>query len=176
VLTVKSSGKKIMAIIKAEGMFVKKMNGDGNCLFRSLSDQLFKDGGKDHNIVRSVVCDYISMNIDSFSGFFIDDIDINEYINKMRQNGEWGDNLEIYAAAMSYSRTITIFQDGLANNNSRISIGNGLSQPPLMLLYDGRKHYDSVVPSSAGNVGNESSASGTGGSVAMNTRSKGLKS
>ncbi|MFM7359916.1 MAG: hypothetical protein ACKO1Z_02765, partial [Actinomycetota bacterium] len=39
-----------------------------------------------------------------------------------------------------------------------------------IIVYTGHKHYDSVISSSAGDVGNGPSASGTGGSVAMNTR------
>jgi len=167
---IKSSHQKIMAIIQAKGMSVKKMYGDGNCLFRSLSDQLFEDNGKGHNIVRSVVCNYLSDNIDSLREFFPDEIDIHKYINKMRKNGVWGGNKEIAAAAMYYSRKITIFQDGLTTKDSSYSIGDNLSKPPLMLVYTGHKHYDSVISSSAGNDGNGSSASGTGGSVAMNTR------
>jgi len=48
----KGQVQNIMAVIKAEGMFVKKMQGDGNCLFRSLSDQIYNDSGTNHKLVR----------------------------------------------------------------------------------------------------------------------------
>jgi hypothetical protein len=79
-----------MAVIKAEGMSVEKMMGDGNCLFWSLSDQLFKDVGKKHKLVQSEVCNYLSEHIEWLRGFLADDIDINEYTNKMQNDIVWG--------------------------------------------------------------------------------------
>ena len=149
-----------MAVIKAEGMSVEKILGDGNCLFRSLSDQLFKDVGKKHKLVRSEVCNYLSEHIEWLRGFLAVDIDINEYNNKMRNDKVWGCNPEIAAAAIYYRRTITIFQDGITN--SRYSIGHNMKEPPLKLLYTDGNHYDSVI------VGN-------GSSVAMNTRHQARK-
>ena len=71
-------------------MSVEKMLGDGNCLFRSLSDQFFKDVGKKHKLVRSEVCKYLSEHIEWLRGFLADDIDINEYTNKMQNDIVWG--------------------------------------------------------------------------------------
>jgi hypothetical protein len=141
-------------------MSVEKMLGDGNCLFRSLSDQFFKDVGKKHKLVRSEVCKYLSEHIEWLRGFLADDIDINEYINKMRNDKVWGGDSEIAAAAIYYSRTITIFQDGFTN--SRYSIGHNMREPPLKLLYTDGNHYASVI------VENRLS-------VAMNTRHQARK-
>ena len=62
----------------------------------------------------------------------------------MRKDKVWGGNPEIAAAAKHYGRTITIFQDGFPN--SRISIGDSIrNEPPLMVVYTGGNHYDSVI-------------------------------
>ena len=63
----KKNGKKeddrdnhFRASLQADGRYsIVEMDADGNCLFRSLSDQLFHDHGNCHVDVRSAVCDYI---------------------------------------------------------------------------------------------------------------------
>ena len=67
------------------------MNADGNCLFRSLSDQLYHDNGAKHDIIRHDVCNHLSKNKEEFQHFLLmgdddeDVIDIDEYISKMRE-------------------------------------------------------------------------------------------
>jgi hypothetical protein len=88
------------------------MNSDGNCLFRALSDQLHGDLGNDHDDVRSEICDFMEDNQDDFKLFLVlDDDDCEEgddakdfesYMSNMRQDGEWGGNLELVAAARLY--------------------------------------------------------------------------
>jgi OTU domain-containing protein 3 len=88
------------------------MNADGNCLFRALSDQMFGDYGNGHDQVRADVCDFMEENKDDFSMFLVlDDGDAKEeedaqdfesYIEHMRQDGEWGGNLELVASARIY--------------------------------------------------------------------------
>jgi hypothetical protein len=91
------------------------MNSDGNCLFRSLSDQLNGDHGNGHAELRTEVCDYMKENKDDFTLFLVmdqndegdnkddeDAPDFESYIKGMRQDGEWGGNLELVAAARIY--------------------------------------------------------------------------
>ena len=87
------------------------MNDDGNCLFRSLSDQLYGDYGNRHDEVRAAVCDYMETNKDDFAVFLVfedeededqdeeDAKDFESYVAVMREDGEWGGNLELVAAA-----------------------------------------------------------------------------
>ena len=93
---------------------INEMAEDGNCLFRSLSDQLYRDYGEKHDKVRSEICDYLKENKESFQSFVVldeeDDADhsdeyassYEEYLNRMRQEGEWGGNPELVAAARLY--------------------------------------------------------------------------
>lgn len=86
------------------------MAADGNCLFRSLSDQIFWDYGNNHEEVRSDVCDFIEANEEEFSVFLVLDEDeededaasFEEYVANMRESSEWGGNLELVAAARLY--------------------------------------------------------------------------
>lgn len=90
---------------------VVDMASDGNCLFRSLADQLYADYGNHHDRVRADVCDFMERHQDEFSGFLVldetesdhDAQDFASYIAAMREEGEWGGNLELVAAARCYS-------------------------------------------------------------------------
>ena len=89
------------------------IEADGNCLFRSISDQLYYDYGDNHMNVRQEICDYIEGHKDDFSFFLVlDDKDAGEneedasdfetYISNMRQDGDWGGHLELVAASRMY--------------------------------------------------------------------------
>ena len=87
------------------------MNADGNCLFRALSDQLNLDHGGSHDQIRTDICDYMEENKNDFSVFLVleddgkeeeDAADFESYIKTMREDGEWGGNLELVAAARTY--------------------------------------------------------------------------
>jgi hypothetical protein len=89
---------------------IVKILDDGNCLFRSISDQLFYDYGSAHEDVRSEVCDYLEAHEEEFRGFLVldeneeddDASDFASYVSAMRQVGEWGGNLELVVAARLY--------------------------------------------------------------------------
>jgi hypothetical protein len=53
------------------GLEVVVMASDGNCLFRSLSDQLHQDYGENHEEVRREIMDYIERNSDHFKLFIV---------------------------------------------------------------------------------------------------------
>jgi len=50
------------------GLIIKEVNGDGNCLFRSVSDQM--DGGEhNHEFYRIKCVDYMLANADNYAPF-----------------------------------------------------------------------------------------------------------
>lgn len=105
---------KLKTTLETDGLEIVDMMPDGNCLFRSLSDQLFGDYGNSHDEVRSAVCDFMQDNEEDFRVFLVfededdedqdeeDARDFDHYIECMRQDGEWGGNLEVVAAARLY--------------------------------------------------------------------------
>jgi hypothetical protein len=76
------------------------MDGDGNCLFRSLADQLTGNQNNHHAVrlhillrflfssqsllIRSKIMDYIAENKEYFQYFIEDDEGINDYLMRMR--------------------------------------------------------------------------------------------
>jgi OTU-like cysteine protease len=106
-----ANDKKLRDSLECDGSkTIVAMAADGNCLFRSLSDQLFNDFGSKHHEVRSDVCDYLEEFEEEFCLFLIldeddedeDAADFETYVKNMRQIGEWGGNVELVAAARLY--------------------------------------------------------------------------
>jgi OTU domain-containing protein 3 len=102
---------KLKQSIEADGArMVVEMAADGNCLFRSLSDQLYHDRGNLHAQVREEVCDYLEAFEEDFCVFLVldeneqdeDAANFEQYIVKMRSDGEWAGNLELVAASRLY--------------------------------------------------------------------------
>jgi hypothetical protein len=124
---------------------------DGNCLFRSISDQLYHDYGKMHSEIRNDVCDFLESHEEEFSVFLV--LDENEededassfeaYISAMREDGEWGGNLELVGGARLYRRNITVF----SSVGAAFTIEHGpekSSGPDLIVSYHDNDHYNSV--------------------------------
>lgn len=102
---------QLRAKIEAGGVLtIVDMDPDGNCLFRSLSDQLYHDYGNTHDDVRADICDYLEAFEDEFRHFMVldeteedeDAADYESYVQNMREDGEWGGNIELVAAARLY--------------------------------------------------------------------------
>jgi OTU-like cysteine protease len=99
---------------------IVKMSDDGNCLFRAISDQLYYDYGSDHAQVRSEVCDLLEAHEQEYAGFLVldenepdeDAKDFASYVSAMRQDGEWGGNLELVVAARLYRYVIRFVISG----------------------------------------------------------------
>lgn len=61
----------------------------GNCMFRSLSDQLYGTMER-HMEIRQRIVDYMVQHSDHFSLFIEDDEPFVDYIARMRTSREWG--------------------------------------------------------------------------------------
>jgi OTU domain-containing protein 3 len=95
------SDTNFRASLLNQGYTIKEMNGDGNCLFRSLADQLSylqhscvigaSNNNSMHVVVRQDVCNYLSQHKEEFQHFLLmedDDEDVfnvDQYIEKMRK-------------------------------------------------------------------------------------------
>lgn len=68
-------------------LYASQTSGDGNCLFRALSDQFY--GRPDHHArLRQEICDYLAASPDRYAGFVDIEKPFDEYVGTMRQNGE----------------------------------------------------------------------------------------
>ncbi|KAL7462154.1 hypothetical protein ACHAXS_002543 [Conticribra weissflogii] len=142
-----------------QGYTIKEISSDGNCLFRSLSDQLHHDSGSSHFQIRDDICNHLSKNKEEFSMFLLmedgdeDVMNFEEYVEKMRRDGEWGGNVELVAASRVYGRGIKIFS-GLFDGGVWLiesDFGGDTSKTctlekggDLLLSYHENDHYNSV--------------------------------
>ncbi|KAL7447789.1 hypothetical protein ACHAWC_000108, partial [Mediolabrus comicus] len=101
--------------LQSQSLTIRTMSPDGNCLFRSISDQLYNDSGLSHSTIRSEICNHISMNTSEYQHFLLMDeddediMDIESYITEMRNHKTWGSDIEIVAACRVYNVGIKVF-------------------------------------------------------------------
>ncbi|CAO1616203.1 unnamed protein product [Parajaminaea phylloscopi] len=104
--------RQLNAQLKSMRLYASQTSGDGNCLFRALSDQLY--GYPDqHASLRHEICDYLAASPDRFAGFVDIEKPFDEYVQTMRQNGTYGGHLELSAFASLKRKEIKIVQPGL---------------------------------------------------------------
>jgi len=123
------------------GFFVRRMDSDGNCMFRSIADQLVGDNQK-HDQYRQEIINYIESHKDHFSFFIEDSENFEEYVQRMRQDGEWGDQPELCAAAQCLNVNIFVHQVDSPTYVIRSESATGARD--IHLSYHGGCHYNSV--------------------------------
>ncbi len=70
-------------LMETMGLRVKYMATDGNCMFRSIADQI--EGNTDHHHrYRGQIMDYIAANEEYFTPFIEDDETFEDYVSRMR--------------------------------------------------------------------------------------------
>jgi OTU domain-containing protein 5 len=150
---------KIKKNIEKLNFFIKQMGRDGNCMFRSVSDQIY--GNEEyHNVVREKCMDYLLIEREFFSQFVEGgDKEFDNYINMKRKSGVWGDDVELQAISELYNRPIEIYsgsnkplktfheniKDFNLKDNSNKENKN-IKVSPIRISYHGNEHYNSVVP------------------------------
>ncbi|KAL2914756.1 hypothetical protein HK105_205687 [Polyrhizophydium stewartii] len=139
--------------LAALGLCIKDMNGDGNCLFRALSDQLF--GGPDrHGECRQAACDHMQAHPDLYAPF-VDDGSLDSHIKRMRKPGVFGGNMELVAFARTHAVDIAVHQAGQpiwivdgADAVDQPAAAQAARQPEprpvLHVAYHSWEHYSSV--------------------------------
>lgn len=140
-----------LVALARRGLCVQPMDGDGNCLFRSVSHQLY---GTDsfHALVREKCMDYMAANATFFSQFVVGGTtSFHLYVAAKRRDGVWGDDPEIQAMCEMYNLPSEIWAFDVRNGARKLrtfheNMGNS-SEPDrvIRLSYYGGGHYDSVV-------------------------------
>ncbi|KAJ1883969.1 2-oxoglutarate dehydrogenase E1 component, partial [Kickxella alabastrina] len=134
--------------LKQNGLYCKDIAGDGNCLFRSLADQV--DGTPDtHQRHRSAVCDYMERHPDEFAPFMDESQDFPSYLRNMRQLSVYGGNLELVAFARNYRVDIKVYQMGgtvfvISGAPAGDPLDSRRSMPTVHIAYHSYEHYSSV--------------------------------
>ena len=112
-----STGSINTLLTKPDRRSLKRMFGDGSCLFKSFS--FIVTGTQDqHTLVRSHICDHMLLIEDIlFQYGHLSTEHYSDYLQKsgMRNPYEWGTNIEIFTFAYMCQTDIYVF--GVENNH-----------------------------------------------------------
>lgn len=119
-------------------LLIRIVKGDGNCMFRSIADQLVGNESK-HDIYQ-LVCKYIEEHEEHFKFFIEDDVPFQDYLSKMQEDGEWGGQPELYAAGQCLHVDIYVHQV----NAPRFVFLCETAKRSIHISFHGECHYNSV--------------------------------
>jgi len=131
-------------LLRSQGLYLKEMKKDGNCLFRAVADQL-EDDEENHNLYRSVATDFLKKNKEKMKKFIAQENgeNIDEYIAHMEKDGSWGGHLELSALSHKLNLTIKIY----IKDQECITI-EGTQRKGARLIriafHKAQEHYDSI--------------------------------
>lgn len=124
------------------GLALREVPGDGNCLFRALSDQLYGEDAR-HAKIRTDVVDYIRSNREDFEPFLVDETSFERHLQNLGDLGTYGANDSI--VAFSRIRGVTIVIHQLDEPMWRVDgEGRRAGQRELHISYHNGNHYNSV--------------------------------
>ncbi|CAM9213380.1 unnamed protein product, partial [Phaeothamnion confervicola] len=141
-------GHYLSALLKRE-LVIHPVQGDGNCLFRSVSHQIYGDD-RHHALVRAKCMDYMESERHYFEPYVEGGMDgFLRYVDMKRRNAVWGDDPEVQALCEMYNRAAEIWAYDAAEGAKMLrtfhETGGSKRMPPVRLSYYGGGHYDSVV-------------------------------
>ena len=117
---------------------------DGNCQFRALSFELF--GSEEHHLkIRTVAVAWLAEHGATYSGFIGDEADWWAYLGRMRDPGEWGDELTLRAVSDAYGVIVHLVTS--ERDYFNILYEPKEARPPhrhVFLAYVAPVHYNAV--------------------------------
>jgi len=125
------------------GWKIERMGEDGNCLFRSISHQVY--GTEEHHVlVRRKCVEYMRYESFYFQEFTTGGPeDFQQYCENMIRNGIWGGHIEIQAMSEIYQRPVEIYSYGAEPMKV---VGNSfLGNAVIRLSYHQQSHYNSIT-------------------------------
>jgi len=136
--------------LRKKGFQVIETALDGNCLFRSVADQVYGDMEM-HGEIRRLCMNYMEKERDHYSQFITEDF--GDYIARKRQDGVFGNHLELQAIAEMYNRPVYIY----TIDERPLNIFQGMYDPttnsPIRLSYHYGNHYNSVRDPESPSIG-----------------------
>ncbi|KAL8259663.1 hypothetical protein R6Q59_027616 [Mikania micrantha] len=138
-----SDHERLLERLQMYNFIESKVQGDGNCQFRALSDQFYRS--QEHHIfVRQEVVNQLKSHPEMYEEYVT--MSYNDYLKDISKCGEWGDHVTLQAAADCYAAKIfvlTSFKDTCS-----IEILPKLQKPKqvIFLSFWAEVHYNSIYP------------------------------
>ena len=132
--------EKFKKHLETLGYFIREVEGDGNCLFRSVSEQV-EGNESNYKEYRERCINYMIGNKDEFAAFIEDDEPFDKYIDRMSKDSEWGGNLEIYALSKLLEANFYIY---IYEHPMYVVKNFEKPKKNIMLTYHDGQHYNSL--------------------------------
>ncbi|GMH17467.1 hypothetical protein Nepgr_019308 [Nepenthes gracilis] len=126
------------------GLAELQIEGDGNCQFRALSDQLFRSP-EYHKHVRKQVIKQLKHSQKLYEGYV--PMQYKSYLKKMGRTGEWGDHVTLQAAADRFGVKISLVTSFRDTCYIEILPYNKNFSKELWLSFWSEVHYNSLYAS-----------------------------
>ena len=126
------------------------ISGDGNCLFRALSKEVF-GSERFHYWLRNRIVDFMADNASLFDGIQTNGETMEAHLNRMRADGIWATTLELFAAATFLEKNIYLFTPAMNRKcyqwyHFRPLNGCRRCHSYLALCHTRGEHFDRIVP------------------------------
>lgn len=138
-----SEDDRLYILLPKAGLCVKRVESDGNCLFRAFASQYCGDEER-HREFREACCEYMERDDPEFFSSFLEERSLSNYVAEMKHEGIWGTQMEIVALCKRYSVDCVIFRpDGI---HYRIECDTPDDSPAriLMLSHHDEEHFNEV--------------------------------
>lgn len=131
---------KLQRQVRGFGLSIREVEGDGNCLFRAVSDQLLGTESQ-HEHYRQLSVSQMLAHREDYEPFIEDDANFDEYMSKMRKSATWGGNLELQALSIALKVNIRIH---ILDSPLWEIMNFDLSSQTIHLSFHDGDHYNSV--------------------------------
>lgn len=136
------SAADLRAQLGGLGLRLVPSTGDGNCLFRSVCDQLWGEEGH-HEVLRGLACAWLAAHAEEVKLFLDEDEDgsVADYCASMSKGGVWGGNMELVALSGALCMEVYVHQAG---HPSYTVCTGSKERGTIHVGYSDGDHYDSV--------------------------------
>ncbi|KAH9703850.1 OVARIAN TUMOR DOMAIN-containing deubiquitinating enzyme 9 [Citrus sinensis] len=138
-----SDHQRMLDRLQLYDLVENKVQGDGNCQFRSLSDQLYRSP-EHHMFVRQQVVNQLKAHPEIYEGYV--PMAYSDYLKKMNKSGEWGDHVTLQAAADSYGVKVFVLTSFKDTCYIEILPHVPKSKRVIFLSFWAEVHYNSIYP------------------------------
>ncbi|KAL7095865.1 hypothetical protein ACP275_10G049000 [Erythranthe tilingii] len=138
-----SDHQRLLDRLQLYDLIEHKVQGDGNCQFRALSDQFYR-APEHHKFVRQQVVRQLKAQPEMYEGYV--PMEYADYLKRMSKGGEWGDHVTLQAAADSYGVRILVVTSFKDTCYIEILPRDQKSKRVIYLSFWAEVHYNSIYP------------------------------
>ncbi|XP_059085347.1 OTU domain-containing protein 3-like [Tigriopus californicus] len=129
--------------LEVMGLTLREVPGDGNCLFRALSDQLHGTS-EEHANYRQDVVNFMRQHVSDYEPFLVDEPSFDRHLELLAQDGTFGGNDSIVAFSRMLTVTVVIHQLNEPLWQVHGSPDGSSCPMELHISYHNGDHYNSV--------------------------------